>query len=71
MLGINDIFRINVKIKRVVGVLGIMWMAAKGLGPADDLAHIFNNDFTFSQVLHCENTFTMHARAAGLNTAVI
>ncbi len=71
MLGINHMVCVDMKIKGMVGIFRIMRMAAQGLGPADDLAHIFNNDFPFGQVLHGKDAFTMHAGAARLNATCI
>lgn len=67
MLGVDHMFFINVKIKGMVRVLGVMRVAAQGLRPADDLADILNNGFTFGQILQSENAIAMDAGATGLN----
>ena len=69
MLGINHVLFVNMKIKRVVGVLGVVRVAAQGFRPVNDFPDVFNQGLAFRQVLNCKNAFTMHARAACLNAA--
>ena len=62
---------VNVKVKRVVGVFGVVRVARLGLCPGDDLAHIFHDGFALANVLQREYALAVHAGAAGLNTAGI
>ena len=60
---------VDVKVKRVVGVVWVMRMTAQGFFPADDLAHIFNDGFALGKVGQCKHAFAMHARATGLDAS--
>ena len=67
MLGVNHVFFIDVKVKRVVGVRRVVRVTAQRFFPADDLAHVLNQRLTFGQVLHGKNALAMHAGAARLD----
>ena len=62
---------IDVKVKRVIWILRVMRVAAQGLLPGDDLADVLEDLLAFCQVCQCKNTFTVHTRAARLDTAVV
>ena len=61
MLGINHPLFINMKVKGMVGVFGIMRMTAQRLLPADQLAHILNQHLALGQVLHREHPLAVYA----------
>ena len=61
MLGVNHMFFIDMKVKGVVGVGRVVWMAFQRFFPADDLADVLNQCLAFSQVLHGKHTLAMHA----------
>ena len=71
MLGVNHALGVNLEIKGVVGVFGVVRVAAQGLGPADDLAYVFNQRFALGDVLHCKHPFAVHARKACLDAATV
>jgi hypothetical protein len=52
---------IDMKVKRVVGVFGVVRVAALRFRPANHLAHVFNDGFALRNVLHCEHPLAMHA----------
>ena len=52
---------VDVKVKRVVGVGGVVRVAAQGLFPRDDLAHILNDGLALRKVSQCKDPLTMHA----------
>lgn len=60
---------VNMEVKSMVRVCGVMRMAVLCFGPSDDLAHVLDDGFTFSDVLQGKNALAMHTRAAGLNAA--
>jgi hypothetical protein len=58
---------IDMKIKGVVGVFGIVRMTRLGFCPGDDFAHILDDGFALANVLHCKHAFAMHAGAPDLD----
>ena len=58
---------IDVEVKRVVGVGGVMRVALLRLGPGDDFTHIFDKGFALGDILQRKHAFAVHAGAAGLN----
>jgi len=52
---------VQMKVKSVVGVAGVVRVTANGLGHADDLAHVFNDRFTRRHVARGEHAFAVHA----------
>ncbi len=68
---INHMVLVDVEIEGVVGVSGVVGVAGLGLGPGDDLTHILHDGFAFGNILHCKHALAMHARAAGLNAALV
>jgi len=71
MLAINDVLFVDVKVKRVVWIGGVVRVAAQGFTPGNDLAGVFNKRLAFGQVLQRKNTFSMHAGAARLQPAFV
>ncbi len=69
MLGVDHPFFVHVKVERMVGVLGIVRMAALGLLPVDHFAHIFDDGFTFGNILQGEDPLAVHAGAPDLDPA--
>ena len=70
--GVDDVAAIvQAEVKGVVGVGGVMRVAAQGLGPVDDLALVFDDAFAFGDGLQREDTLAMHATFAHLNPARI
>ena len=69
--GINHVFFINVKIEGMVGVGRVVRMAGLRRLPGDDFTDVFNNGFTFGDILHGEDAFAVHAGAAGLDAAIV
>ena len=67
MQSVDDMFVVEVKIKGVVGVFGVVRVAPIGLFPGDDLAHIFDHLLALGDGLHGEHAFAMYPRATGLN----
>jgi hypothetical protein len=55
------------KVKGVVGVIGVVRVAVLRLVPADDLAHVLDQGLAFGQVLQRKNAFAMDAGAANLD----
>jgi hypothetical protein len=49
------------EVKRVVGVCGVMRMAAQRFFPSDDLAHILNDGLALRKVSQRKDPPTMHA----------
>ena len=68
MQSINHMVFVDVKIKRVVGVLRVMRVTPLRLGPADDFANVLNQVLAFSNILQGEHALAMHAGAADLNS---
>ena len=60
-------FVVEVKVKGVVGVFGVVRVAPIGLFPGDDLAHIFDHLLALGDGLNGEHALAMHARTTGLN----
>ncbi len=58
------------KIKRVVWVARIVRVTLLRFGPADDLADILDQDFTFGDVLQREHSLAVHAGATDLDAAI-
>ena len=52
---------VDMEVKGVVGVCRIMRMAAQGLFPSNDLAHVLNDGLALGKVSEREDTLTMHA----------
>ena len=71
MQSINHMVFIDVKIKRMVGVLRVVRVAPLGLSPADDFANVLNQLLAFGNILQREHALAMHARAADLNSAMV
>ena len=69
MVGINHMVFIDMEIKRMVGLLGIMRVTVLGFLPTDDFTHILHNGFTCGNILHGEYALAMDAGASGLDTA--
>ena len=59
--GVNHMLVIHMKIKGMVGVLGVMRMAALRLFPADHLADVLDDDLPPGNVLHGEHALAMNA----------
>ena len=57
---VNDTVFVHMEVKRVVRVFGVVGVAVLRLVPADDLAHVFDQGFAFSDVLQREDAFAMH-----------
>ena len=69
MQGIDHMLLINMKIKRVIRVFGVMRMTLLCLGPRDDFARILQDGFSRGNGLHSKHPFAMHAGAPGLDAA--
>ena len=67
LLAVDDVFVVNVKVKRVIRVAGVMRVTAQCLFPTDNLAAILDQRLAFSEVFQCVNTFAMDTRAAHLD----
>lgn len=65
--GVDHHIVVDVKVERVVGLAGVMGVAALGFVPGDDLAGVLNDGLARGNVLHCKHPFAMHAGAARLN----
>lgn len=61
MLGVNHVIGVDVKVKRVVGLRRIVWVAAQRFRPRDALTGVLDQRFTLCQVKHREHTLAMHA----------
>lgn len=66
---IYDTIVIDVKVERVVGLLGIVRMPALRLVPSDDFTHILNDALARWNVLQGEHALSVDAGAPGLNAA--
>ena len=53
---------VQVKVKGVVRVGRIVWMAGNGLAHTDDLAHVFDDPHASGQVSRREHAFAVDAR---------
>ena len=62
---------IDVKVKRVVGLFGVMGVAVQGLFPVNNLAHILDQGFTRLQVHQSENAAPVDARVARLDAGFV
>ena len=69
MQSIDHVVLVDVKIKGVVRVLGVVRMAPQRLLPADHLAHVLDDGVTLGDILQREYALAMHAGAAGLDAA--
>lgn len=58
---------VQMKVERVVGVVGVVRMPTNRLGHGDDLAHVFNDPFAYGHVPRGKNTFAMHIGRQHLN----
>ena len=70
-LGVNHVGCINVKVKRVVGVLRVVRMACLGFFPGNDLPNVLDDGLALSDILQRKHTLAMDAGATGLNLAVV
>ena len=68
LAAVNHPLIINMKVKGVIGLAGVMRVAAQGFFPGNTLAQVLNNAHLSGDVLQGEYPFAMHARATHLNT---
>src|SRR6218665_2323023 len=68
-LGVDHMLVIDVKIKGVPGLHGVMRVALLRRLPIDDLAGVLQQHVACGDVLHGKNALAMHARAPGLDAA--
>ena len=71
MQSINHVAFIDVKIKRVIGVLGVVRVAPLSFCPADDFTNVLNQLLALGNILQREHALAMHARASDLNSAMV
>ena len=64
---INDMVFIDVKVKRMVGLEGIVWVTILGFLPGNHVALVFNDDLTFRNVHERKDALAVYARASGLD----
>jgi len=64
---VNDVPCVDMKVKRVVGVRGVVRVARLRFFPGDDLADVFNNGFASGNRLHGKNALAVNAGAADLD----
>ncbi len=69
MAGVDHPQLVHLKIKRMVGVLGIVRVAGLSLRPVNDLAHVLDEGLALSQVLRGVHAFAVHTRATDLDSA--
>ena len=62
---------IHMKIKRVVGVFGVVRVTALRLGPGDDFTHALDQDFALCDILQGKNALAMHAGTPGLDAPCV
>jgi hypothetical protein len=60
-----------VEVERVIGIGGIVRVAAQGLLPADDLADVFDDTFTGGDGLEREHALAMHTAFSNLDPAAV
>ena len=69
MLGIDDVVFVDVEVKGVVRVLGVVRVAALRLGPGNHLTHVLDEGLALGDVLHGKHPLAMDAGAASLDAA--
>jgi hypothetical protein len=67
--GVDHPLIVDLKVKSVIGLAGIMRMTVLRLLPVNHFTHVLNNGFAFRNILRGENAFAMNAGAPGLDTA--
>ena len=70
VLGVDHPPFVDVEIKGMVRVLGIVRMAALGFLPGDHFAHVFNDAFALGDVLQRENALAVDAGAPDLEAVL-
>jgi hypothetical protein len=71
-LGVDDVAAVvQAEVEGVVGVGGVVRMAAQRLGPGDDLAGVFDDAFARGDGLERKHALAMHAALAHLDAARI
>ena len=60
---------VDMKVKGVVGVCRIVWMAAQRFLPGDDFAHVLDDGLALRKVRARKNPLAMHTGTSGLNTS--
>jgi len=58
---VNHMLVVDMEVKRVIGICRVMRMAAQGLFPRNDLAHVLNDGLALGKVSEGEDPLTMHA----------
>ena len=66
-LAVNNVLIVNVKVKRVVGVGGVVGVAALRFVPADDFTRVLHDQLALGQVHQGKHAAAVHARFAHLN----
>ena len=69
MQGIDDAIFINLKIKGVVGIFGVVRVSVFCFLRRNDFPYVLNDRFTFKDVLACKNTFSVNARLSNLDSS--
>ena len=69
MRGVYHPLIVDLKVKSVIGLAGIMRMTILRLLPVNHFAHVLNKGFALRNILRGENAFAMNAGAPGLDTA--
>ena len=62
MQPINHACVVDMKIKRVLGMIGVMRVATLRLCHGNDLAHILDDGFSCRHMTQGEHTFAVHPR---------
>jgi hypothetical protein len=60
---------VDVKVKRVLWVAGVVRVAALRLGHGDDFAHVFNDPLASDHVAQGEHAFAVNARGEDFNAS--
>ncbi|MNT35281.1 hypothetical protein D3C72_1713030 [compost metagenome] len=68
-LCVDHVVFIHVKVKRVVGLQGVVRVPVLRFLPANHFARVLHKDFAFRNILHGKHALAMDARAPGLDAA--